>query len=118
MAVVSRAIQIGAAFSTWFAVGRLRRGGDPAALAVNTQRQAERLKDILTQLGPAFVKIGQVNREDWKGMHMMGCWHRDRGCQNAALNDCNRDIQGYHCSGLNINKAKFPSDDVHAPLQA
>mmetsp|Transcript_19608 Transcript_19608/g.59305 ORF Transcript_19608/g.59305 Transcript_19608/m.59305 type:complete len:979 (-) Transcript_19608:2833-5769(-) len=60
VAVVSRAIQIGAAFSTWFAVGRLRRGGDPAALAVNTQRQAERLKDILTQLGPAFVKIGQA----------------------------------------------------------
>lgn len=60
VAVVSRAIEIGAAFGTWFVTGRLPHSDDPRAAAAATQRQAERLRHVLTQLGPAFVKIGQV----------------------------------------------------------
>ncbi|GMH40522.1 hypothetical protein BSKO_08426 [Bryopsis sp. KO-2023] len=48
VSVTSRFIQIGFAFSTWYLRSRVR--GNAAA----------DFRDVLTQLGPAFVKIGQA----------------------------------------------------------
>ena len=75
VAVVSRAIQIGAAFGGWFVAGRLRLSADPERVAAATLRQAEHLRDILTRLGPAFVKIGQV-RNVQRSRHLSAFSHR------------------------------------------
>lgn len=60
VAVVQRGIQIAGAFGAWFVRGKLQQGRHalPDAAA---RVQAENLRHILTRLGPAFVKIGQVN---------------------------------------------------------
>lgn len=48
----------GYAISKWLVQTRLSsRGGDWSTL---TPLQAQRLREMLTDLGPAFVKIGQV----------------------------------------------------------
>ena len=48
----------GYAISKWLVQTRLSsRGGDWSTL---TPLQAQRLREMLTNLGPAFVKIGQV----------------------------------------------------------
>lgn len=60
VAVVQRGMQIAGAFGAWFLRGRVQaaRTAVPDAVAL---RQAEQLRHILTRLGPAFVKIGQVS---------------------------------------------------------
>ena len=49
--------QVCFAFGRWFLAGRVQ--GIATAEALSAQ-QAEGLRHILTDLGPAFVKIGQV----------------------------------------------------------
>ncbi|CAL8466667.1 g6203 [Coccomyxa elongata] len=55
--VFSRALEIVTAFSQWYLQGKWQRGGSKDEV---DSRQAERLREILTRLGPAFVKIGQA----------------------------------------------------------
>lgn len=56
--VTKRAISVGYAISKWLVQTRLSsRGGDWSTL---TPLQAQRLREMLTDLGPAFVKIGQA----------------------------------------------------------
>lgn len=60
VSVVSRAMRIATVFGGWVVAGKLQLGSHPDAVAAASHRQAERMRDILTALGPAFVKIGQV----------------------------------------------------------
>lgn len=54
--VLKRSVEIGARFARWLLETRLQRsGGQDLA-----QLRAERLRDVLIDLGPAFVKIGQA----------------------------------------------------------
>ncbi|KAK9810297.1 hypothetical protein WJX72_008275 [[Myrmecia] bisecta] len=55
--VTKRTLQIGAAFSRWLLQSRLQKDSRSDRL---TGQQAETLRQILTDLGPAFVKIGQA----------------------------------------------------------
>lgn len=58
VAVVRRTMQISAALGSWLMEGRLtNRGASAQAL---TDIQADKLRHLLTELGPAFVKIGQA----------------------------------------------------------
>jgi aarF domain-containing kinase len=52
--VIKRIIQVGSTLGGWIAKGRLRRRE-----AIPAQR-ADSLRSILTDLGPAFIKIGQA----------------------------------------------------------
>ena len=52
--VIKRIIQVGSALGGWIASGKLPRGE-----AIPAQR-ADTLRSILTDLGPAFIKIGQA----------------------------------------------------------
>ncbi|KAL3153782.1 hypothetical protein ABBQ32_013367 [Trebouxia sp. C0010 RCD-2024] len=56
--VTRRTLEIGFALSQWFVQTKLSRKGDD--LTTLTNQQAERLRLMLTRLGPAFVKIGQA----------------------------------------------------------
>ena len=58
-AVASRTIQISAALGDWLLHGWLgaRRGASPQQI---TEQRADKLRRLLTDLGPAFVKIGQA----------------------------------------------------------
>lgn len=60
VSVVSRAIHIAAVFGGWFVAGKLRIGSQPDAILAADQKQAMKMRNILTALGPAFVKIGQA----------------------------------------------------------
>jgi hypothetical protein len=60
VAVVQRSIQIAGAFGAWFLRGKLQSQRQGVADSV-ARYQAEQLRHILTRLGPAFVKIGQVS---------------------------------------------------------
>ena len=60
VAVVQRGMQIAGAFGVWFLRGKLQSQRFGAADS-NARLQAEQLRHILTRLGPAFVKIGQVS---------------------------------------------------------
>lgn len=60
VSVVSRAIHIAAVFGGWFVAGKLRIGSQPDAIMAADQKQAMKMRNILTALGPAFVKIGQA----------------------------------------------------------
>ncbi len=60
VAVVQRGVQIASAFGIWYLRGQLQRAPPPGRSLPSLQ--AERLRHILTHLGPAFVKIGQVHR--------------------------------------------------------
>ena len=88
VAVVQRGMQIAGAFGVWFLRGKLQSqrlgAADTAA-----RFQAEQLRHILTRLGPAFVKIGQVSdrscgsrssapRSACIGAHMCGLCRRTR----------------------------------------
>ncbi|KAL4420222.1 hypothetical protein ABPG77_011046 [Micractinium sp. CCAP 211/92] len=58
VAVVTRTLQISAAVGSWLMEGRLtNRGASAQAL---TDARAGKLRRLLTELGPAFVKIGQA----------------------------------------------------------
>lgn len=59
VAVVQRGIQIASAFGIWYVRGKLA-GSQAATERTRSLAQAEQLRHILTRLGPAFVKIGQV----------------------------------------------------------
>lgn len=52
VAVTQRLVEVGASLGSWFATGRV--------LGESPQERASRLKRILTQLGPAYIKIGQA----------------------------------------------------------
>lgn len=60
VAVVQRGMQIAGAFGVWFLRGKLQSQRLEAADS-KARFQAEQLRHILTRLGPAFVKIGQVS---------------------------------------------------------
>ena len=60
VAVVQRGMQIAGAFGVWFVRGKLQSQRFGAADSA-ARFQAEQLRHILTRLGPAFVKIGQVS---------------------------------------------------------
>ncbi|CAK0758203.1 hypothetical protein CVIRNUC_002602 [Coccomyxa viridis] len=55
--VLRRTAEIVVAFARWYLWIRLTRG---TSIDSVSELQAERLREILTQLGPAFVKIGQA----------------------------------------------------------
>ncbi|KAK9810801.1 hypothetical protein WJX73_008900 [Symbiochloris irregularis] len=55
--VIQRAAQVATGFGIWFADTRLRKGQNLESIS---GLQAERLRQLLTTLGPAFVKIGQA----------------------------------------------------------
>lgn len=84
MAVVTRTLQISAALGSWLMEGRLtNRGASAQAL---TDARAAKLRRLLTQLGPAFVKIGQAVSSRWvpgqlvgtHDMHAAVCWRCGR----------------------------------------
>ncbi|WPT15239.1 aarF domain-containing protein kinase [Picochlorum sp. SENEW3] len=52
VAVTQRLVEVGASLGSWFATGSM--------LGESPQERASRLKRILTQLGPAYIKIGQA----------------------------------------------------------
>lgn len=56
--VTKRTIEIVFVFAQWFLQTKFSRKGDD--LTTLTNKQAERLRLMLTKLGPAFVKIGQA----------------------------------------------------------
>jgi predicted unusual protein kinase regulating ubiquinone biosynthesis (AarF/ABC1/UbiB family) len=58
VAVTKRGIEIAAAFASYMMEGRLTNRG--ATKQELTNVQADKLRQLLTQLGPAFVKIGQA----------------------------------------------------------
>lgn len=58
MAVTKRGMQIVAALGSWLAEGRLTNRG--ASAQQLTDARADKLRHLLTELGPAFVKIGQA----------------------------------------------------------
>jgi hypothetical protein len=51
--VTKRALQVGSIFARWVVSGRLRPGRAK-------ELRADELREILTNLGPAYVKIGQA----------------------------------------------------------
>lgn len=55
--VINRSIGIVTGFGAWFLDTRVRNGQDLTNIG---GKQAERLRKLLTRLGPAFVKIGQA----------------------------------------------------------
>lgn len=59
VAVVQRGVQIASAFGAWYLRGKLQ-GSQQATERARQLVQAAQLRHILTRLGPAFVKIGQV----------------------------------------------------------
>ena len=67
----------GYAISKWLVQTRLSsRGGDWSTL---TPLQAQRLREMLTDLGPAFVKIGQVREGNVAcGRQLLGADHSMR----------------------------------------
>ena len=58
VAVVKRTLQVAAAFAGWAATAR--PWGARAGTAELSAQRAEMLRRLLTDLGPAFVKIGQA----------------------------------------------------------
>ena len=63
VAVVTRTLQISAALGSWLMEGRItNRGASAQAL---TDARADKLRRLLTDLGPAFVKIGQAISSRW-----------------------------------------------------
>lgn len=58
MTVVKRALRIGAALAGWYLDGRWHRGG--AAVRELGDLRADSLRQMLTNLGPTFIKIGQA----------------------------------------------------------
>jgi aarF domain-containing kinase len=56
--VAKRLLQVGTALGVWVASGKLRLGAAP-------EQRADRLRRILTDLGPTFVKIGQAVSSRW-----------------------------------------------------
>jgi hypothetical protein len=69
VAVLKRTLQVTAAFSGWYVKGRIGHAEDPTQV----EAQAERMRKILTELGPAFVKIGQaVSSRCFGGRGAMG----------------------------------------------
>ncbi|KAI7842632.1 hypothetical protein COHA_003736 [Chlorella ohadii] len=58
VAVVTRTLQISAALGSWLMEGRLTNRG--AGQQQLTDVRADKLRHLLTELGPAFVKIGQA----------------------------------------------------------
>ncbi|EFN55778.1 hypothetical protein CHLNCDRAFT_57703 [Chlorella variabilis] len=58
VAVTKRGMQIVAALGSWLAEGRLTNRG--ASAQQLTDARADKLRHLLTELGPAFVKIGQA----------------------------------------------------------
>ena len=63
VAVVQRGAQIAGAFGVWYLRGKLAGRERGMAAPLLPSLQAERLRHILTRLGPAFVKIGQVSSD-------------------------------------------------------
>ena len=55
--VAARAVEVAVGFGQWLARNRLSRR---STLEELSPIQAERLRLLLTRLGPAYVKIGQV----------------------------------------------------------
>lgn len=63
VAVMTRGVQIAAALGSWFMEGRVtNRGATAQGL---TDIRADKLRTLLTDLGPAFVKIGQAVSSRW-----------------------------------------------------
>lgn len=58
MLVIKRTLEVCLTFGRWFLGGKIQGTATTEALSAH---QAERLRCILTDLGPAFVKIGQVS---------------------------------------------------------
>lgn len=58
VAVATRTLQIAAALGSWLMEGRVTNRG--ASQQQLTDVRADRLRQTLTDLGPAFVKIGQA----------------------------------------------------------
>lgn len=59
VSVAKRLVEVGSALGLWFMAGKLQgiRGGD---IRKNKNERAENLRNILTNLGPAYIKIGQA----------------------------------------------------------